>query len=329
MRKFLQQPYRWAIIFSAVMMLFATFVLLDTFVIARAGVPEATAGMTTAASTTAAKAAPTAEPVKTADTSAETQAATAETTGTVPVVTSNSYRDANIQINMETVFKYETYFYVADVQITNIGYLKAAFAQNTYGRNIKETTSTMAENNKAIFAVNGDYYGFRNYGFVLRNGILYRSTARKSGNDEALLVDQLGDFSIINERNADAQTFADAGAWQIFSFGPALIDHSEITVTARSEVSQSMTSNPRTAMGQVSALHYIFIVSDGRTDESAGLALLNLAQEFLSRGCSVAYNLDGGGSATMWFNGQIVNNPTDGRTENERKISDVVYIGYS
>jgi exopolysaccharide biosynthesis protein len=77
----------------------------------------------------------------------------------------------------------------------------------------------------------------------------------------------------------------------------------------------------------VSALHYIVIVSDGRTSESAGLSLLELAQLFADRGCTVAYNLDGGGSSTMWFNGRIVNNPTDGRTYGERSVSDIVYIG--
>ena len=77
-----------------------------------------------------------------------------------------------------------------------------------------------------------------------------------------------------------------------------------------------MNSNPRTAIGQISPLHYLFVVSDGRTGESAGLSLLELAQIMQERGCAVAYNLDGGGSSTMWFNGAIVNKPTDKRQDN-------------
>jgi exopolysaccharide biosynthesis protein len=88
-----------------------------------------------------------------------------------------------------------------------------------------------------------------------------------------------------------------------------------------------MKSNPRTAIGQVSALHYIVIVSDGRTNKSAGLSLLELADEFFDRGCTVAYNLDGGGSATMWFNGKVINIPKDGKYFGERSVSDIVYIG--
>lgn len=45
-------------------------------------------------------------------------------------------------------------------------------------------------------------------------------------------------------------------------------------------------------------------------------------------GCQCAYNLDGGGSSTMWFMGDVVNNPTtNGNSISERKVSDIVYIG--
>ncbi len=159
---------------------------------------------------------------------------------------------------------------------------------------------------------------------MVRNGVLYRDTA---GDNEDLVIDGDGNFSIIEESDTTAQSLMEAGAWQVLSFGPALVNNGEITVSASSEVSQSKSSNPRTAIGQVSALHYIVIVSDGRTSESAGLSLLELAQLFADRGCTVAYNLDGGGSSTMWFNGRIVNNPTDGRTYGERSVSDIVYIG--
>jgi len=115
---------------------------------------------------------------------------------------------------------------------------------------------------------------------------------------------------------------------QILSFGPSLIENGQVTVSTNSEVSQSMTSNPRTAIGQISPLHYIIIVSDGRTSKSEGLSLLELAQEFKDRGSTTAYNLDGGGSSTMYFNGRVINNPTDGKTTGEREVSDIVYFGY-
>ena len=89
-----------------------------------------------------------------------------------------------------------------------------------------------------------------------------------------------------------------------------------------------MASNPRTAIGIIDENHYVFVVSDGRSDESEGLSLRELAEFMESLGVTTAYNLDGGGSSTMYFNGSVVNNPTTGgSTTKERSVSDIVYIG--
>jgi exopolysaccharide biosynthesis protein/glycosyltransferase involved in cell wall biosynthesis len=243
-----------------------------------------------------------------------------------PVITDYSYQDSNIQVTIGTIREYNTDIYIADVVVSDVAYLKTALAENTYGRNIKETTSDMADEHDAILAINGDYYGFRNAGFVIRNGVLYQTTAR-SGTSEALVINPDGSFEIIDEGSSDAQALYDEGALQVFTFGPGLIEDGEISVTSRAEVSQSMSSNPRTAIGMIDELHYIFVVSDGRTSQSAGLSLLELAKVMQEYGCTVAYNLDGGGSSTMVFNGEVINNPTDGRSYGERKVSDIIYVG--
>ncbi len=104
-------------------------------------------------------------------------------------------------------------------------------------------------------------------------------------------------------------------------------------VNNNTEVGQAMSSNPRSAIGMIEeedgSLHYLIVVSDGRTAESEGLTLYQLAQVLQSYGATTAYNLDGGGSATLYFNGQVINKPTtNGRTITERAVSDIVYIGY-
>ncbi|MPM95811.1 hypothetical protein SDC9_142966 [bioreactor metagenome] len=242
-------------------------------------------------------------------------------------ITDKSYVDENIKITIETVRKYNSNIYVADIQVSDAEYLKTALANNTYGRNITATTSDIAESNKAIFAVNGDFYGFRDGGYVLRNGISYRNIAR-SGDNEALVIDKEGNLSVVAESEATLDSLSNKGAWQVLSFGPGLVENGNIVVNSSSEVGQAMSSNPRTAIGQVSKLHYVVIVSDGRTSDSEGLSLLQLAQEFKERNCTTAYNLDGGGSSTMYFNGKVINNPTSGKSIGERKVSDIVYIGY-
>lgn len=244
----------------------------------------------------------------------------------VATITDNSYEDENISIKIITERANDTTYYVADISLSDSKYLKTAFANDTYGRNIKETTSVMAQNNNAIFAINGDYYGFRDYGYVIRNGVLYRETANED--NDALVIDNDGNFSIVNESEVTANELLNEGAWQVLSFGPALIEEGEVVVGKNDEVSQAKTSNPRTAIGQVDELNYIVIVADGRTSESEGLSLYELAQVMKEYNCTIAYNLDGGGSSTMYFNGEIINNPTSGRSIGERSVSDIVYIGY-
>lgn len=243
------------------------------------------------------------------------------------VVSKNSYSDENITITLTEYREYDTLIYVADVIVSSSDYLQTAFAQNAYGRNVTEKTSTMAENNNAILAINGDYYGAQENGYVIRNGILYRNTASK--NQEDLVIYRDGTFSIISEEDTSAEQLIEDGAREVLSFGPGLIKDGTIAVSENDEVGKAKASNPRTAIGIVDDLHYLFVVSDGRTDESKGLSLLQLAEFMQGLGTETAYNLDGGGSSTMYFNGEIVNNPTtNGRSIKERSVSDIVYIGY-
>ena len=139
--------------------------------------------------------------------------------------TDTSYEDESIKINILTNRLYNTTYYIADITINNIDYLKTAFANNTFGRNIKQTTSTIAKNNNAILAINGDYYGFRDYGFVLRNGVIYRSTIKN--NNEDLVIYSDGSFEIINESNTKINEIAN-NALQTFSFGPSLVSNNQI-----------------------------------------------------------------------------------------------------
>lgn len=157
--------------------------------------------------------------------------------------------------------------------------------------------------------------------------MLYRSTA-KSATQEDLVIYADGSFEIIREGDITAEELLANGAVQVLSFGPALVEDGEISVDANDEVGKAMASNPRTAIGILENGHYLFVVSDGRTSESEGLDLLDLAEFLKSLGCKTAYNLDGGGSSTMVFAGTLINNPTtSGNSTKERAVSDILYIG--
>ncbi len=245
-----------------------------------------------------------------------------------PVITGTSYQDENISVTISTYRYNDTDIYVADVQISDLSCLYSVLADNTYGKNVTEKTSEMALENSAVLAVNGDYYGARNSGYVIRDGVLYRDKA--SGDDqEDLVIWPDGSFEIITEGTVSAQSLADAGALQVYSFGPALIENGEISVGLNDEVGRAKASNPRTAVCEIEPLHYLFVVSDGRTDESEGLSLYELAEFLETFNVKTAYNLDGGGSSTMVFMGELVNNPTTGGNRvSERSVSDALCIGY-
>lgn len=222
--------------------------------------------------------------------------------------TKNSYKDDKMSMTLTTFREYDTDIYVVDVVLSSAGYLKTALANDSYGKNITDTTSNMAKEKNAILAVNGDYYGVQESGYVIRNGTLYRDSSK--GDQEDLVIYPDGSMQIINEKDISAQQLMDDGVYNLLCFGPGLIKNGEISVTTTDEVDKAMASNPRTAIGMIDDLHYVFVVADGRTTASEGLSLYELAEFMQSLDVTLAYNLDGGGSSTLYFNGQVINNPT-------------------
>lgn len=257
---------------------FTAYVLLNTFLVSRVYIQAA--------------------PAETAE---STQSAEA-------VVTETEYQDGNISIRLSAYREEDSAVYVADIQLASPEYLKTALADNAYGKNLTEKTSVMARSAGAILAINGDYYGVQESGYVLRNGVLYRDTPVSGKEDLVIFAD--GSFRIIREDEISAQSLLEAGAEQILSFGPALVENGAVSVEKGQEVSRAKSGNPRTAIGIVGRNHYVFVVSDGRTSDSQGLSLYELAEFMQSLGVTTAYNLDGGGSSTLYFNGQVVNQPT-------------------
>lgn len=262
-------------------------------------------------------------------TNTSTNTATARQAAKTATVTDSSYKDDNISINLSETTENNTQVYIADVTVSSSDYLKTAFAQNSFGTNVTAKTSVTAADNNAILAVNGDYYGANSSGYVIRNGVVYRDTVRENSNNGDLAIYKDGSFKIIYENQISADQLVKDGVVNLLAFGPALVENGEIAVGKNQEVGQAMASNPRTAIGIIDENHYIIVVSDGRTSESKGLSLYQLAEVMKSYGAKTAYNLDGGGSSTLYFNGQVINKPTTGGNKiSERAVSDIVYIGY-
>lgn len=269
------------------------------------------------------------EPVKTANNT--TSIATSKVSDEVNSDDWN-YKSNNLEIEIKKVTEGTgankiTYF-VADVKTQDFSLIHSAFAKDTFGRNIVDTTSNIAKENSAIFAINGDYYGFRGDGILIRNGILYRDTPTRTS---AALYNN-GTMESFDETKTSSKDLISSGVIDTFSFGPVLVkegtvqeDFDNVGIDTNFGNRSIQESNPRTAVGMIEPNHFIFVVVDGRKENySKGMTLSELAKTMENLGCVEAYNLDGGGSSTMYFMGRVVNNPLGKGTE--RKISDIIYL---
>lgn len=219
-------------------------------------------------------------------------------------------------------------YFTATLDLSDATALKSAFAQNSFGENITETTSAIAQDKDAIFAINGDYYGFRDTGIVIRNGVSYRDAGAREG----LAFYRDGTVEVYDETATNAANLVANGVWNTLSFGPSLIENGAVKDGIDSiEVDTNFGNHsiqglqPRTAVGVMAPNQLLFVVVDGRsTGYSTGVTLPELAQIMLDLGATAAYNIDGGGSSTMYFNGSLVNKPL-GRNQ-ERGTSDILYL---
>ncbi|PVU81987.1 exopolysaccharide biosynthesis protein [Cellulomonas sp. WB94] len=265
-------------------------------------------------------------------TSDATTGSTTSSSTSDAVVTATSYESDGAAITISTVTtgtgSSTVTYYVADVVLSDATSLRSAFAQDAFGLNITENTSDIAADNGAVFAINGDYYGFRDTGIVIRDGVVYRDEGAREG----LAFYRDGTVEVYDETTTTAAQLVADGVWNTLSFGPALLEGGQVVDGIDSvEVDTNVGNHsiqgaqPRTAVGVIDSNHLVFVVVDGRSPGySAGVTMTGLAEIMQGLGATTAYNIDGGGSSTMYFDGEVVNNPL-GKGQ-ERGTSDILYI---
>ena len=193
--------------------------------------------------------------------------------------------------------------------------LKGAMASDTYNGK-RETISSMANRLGAILAINASgFYAKTNtpMGTVVRNGKLVNIDQSYTG--EILSLQSNGNlaFTTVNSE----EEFKNLDIKQTFTFGPILVRDYQATEL------NDKSRHPRTAIGQLDDNRYVLVVVEGRMEGADGMTLAELQQLFLQLGCKTAYNLDGGGSTTLYFQGKVINTPSDG---SERSVVDMIYF---
>ncbi len=237
-----------------------------------------------------------------------------------------TYKSSTIDISIKVYNEKNTYskrivYYVADIYVADVTSIRTAAARGDFGMRYERRVREIASDAGAILAIDGDTYTHVEKSFVIRNGVLYRDTPIKDTDICILYRD--GTMETKKWGTFTAQEVIASDPWQVWGFGPALLDEEGHAISIEHKLSGH---NPRAAIGYYEPGHYCFVIVDGQRGKkdsgSDGIRLSALSQLMADLGCKVAYNLDGGDSAQMYWNGKIIN-----KTKNEsRVISDIIYI---
>lgn len=233
------------------------------------------------------------------------------------IQTENSYQSANVNVSYQRIEENDVIYFVADVYVSDLGYLRSGFANGKYNGGF-QMIDEIARQENAVVALSGDHYAGRGEGLVVRNGVLYRETRFQ---DVCVL---LSDGTMVTLTNAelDMDDLKAAAPWQVWAFGPELLDDEGHALTSFNSI--VLPNNPRAAIGYVEPGHYYLVEVEGtRTgyySGSRGMKMYELANLFESLGCKSAYNLDGGQSVGFAWMGELVSFRYD------RSIPDIIYV---
>jgi exopolysaccharide biosynthesis protein len=239
--------------------------------------------------------------------------------GETPVIAQDSYRDEHIAIKITRMRDEESKsdITVADIYVSSVAYLRRGFPLGKWKSEMR-SVKTIANESNAILAMTGDYSSLLGAGLVAANGEILRKT-ENSVRDNCLILSD-GQMLTYQRREMNLSEVLDDGIWHSFLFGPALLSQGKAIEKFNSKI---RGTNPRSVLGYYQPGHYCFVLVDGRSKASRGMTLAQTARFMQELGCQTAYNLDGGQSAVLWFNGEIVNNPYKGG----RRLMDIVYVG--
>lgn len=191
-----------------------------------------------------------------------------------------------------------------------------------------QRTSQIAENNNAIAAINGGGFtdkssdgkvwagtGGTPLGFVISDGNVIYNDMSENEKTSVMAMSSDGHLIVGQKSLADLKK---ERATEAIAFGPALI------INGKAQKGLDVGPNPRTAIGQKQDGTILLLVIDGRQGLQLGASLQDVQQIMLQFGAWNATNLDGGSSSTMYYDGEVISNPSD--PLGERSVATAVYV---
>ena len=269
------------------------------------------------------------EPTEVPDKRTEWQKKFADKFTDTVVVTENSYSSPNVSLSIETrefvnAHNQTTVYYVADIYVGSLDCFRSCVCGDELQFYKVQTMQEIASEHGALCAISGDfvsYQAFEGYCIAFRDGQLLKRGDYSTYQVCALFAD--GTMETFFPKTFTLDELMERGLWQIWHFGPLLINPDGSANTNYDWQANIAYANPRSAIGYFEPGHYCYLVADGRQDFSVGLRFEELAQIMIELGCTRAYNLDGGGTAQMYFNGGFVSSPSNGEP---RELGDILYV---
>ena len=258
--------------------------------------------------------------------------------------TEAGYEDDSIRVQMETREEDGVIWRIAWVEVASPTQLRTGIGKvGAKAKNIAkpkdELVRTIAQRCNAVVAMNGDLYTNLpdKKTFEYRMGVEVRSKTNQT--KDILITDANGDFHIVPAQKKDDQKAAlqaidkEYTIVNAMTFGPALVNEGEVLKVSKDYSWNPGGKEPRSAVGQTGKLSYVLVIAEGR-GKSKGVTHQELAEFMGSLGCQVAYNLDGGGTATLVFpkakDGKLSYEKKDALFNkvggSERQVSDIIYF---
>ncbi|MBQ3156182.1 MAG: phosphodiester glycosidase family protein [Clostridia bacterium] len=237
-------------------------------------------------------------------------------------ISDHEYKDPTLHVVIEEGRKDNCDYWIARIKIGHPSQLRTAPAAS-FDNYFESNGVYIAKRQNAVLAIDGDYYAHYKYGYILRQGKVYRDKLRAER--DVLAIDENGDFHILftPDRNTMNGTLNGKKLINAFHFGPALVVDGEIGALDASYWLAPELKRQRMCIAQTGPLEYFALCCASSRRGSDGMDLLQFAQLAKEMGAVTAYNLDGGDSTIMVFNGEKIN---DKGNKNTRDISDIIYF---
>ena len=210
-------------------------------------------------------------------------------------------------------------YLLINIQLDDIHDLRTYQGSGTFSELVEAAQSQ--EDGEIICAINGDFWNYLAFERVIvRNGEVLSELEYISRRDYCVIAED-GTMRTYPASIEDPNDLVKC--WQLFCFGPELVHNYKPVLDYSNcfDYDVAWNSHPRTAIGYYEKNHFCFLLVYGRNEKDHGCYLEEMAQFFADLGCKYAYNLDGGSSSHVWYDGK-----EQGKPNEDKPLSDIIYI---